>query len=107
MPGWIQHPITYELIPREEYVRPKEVAHSVFGDIESFVSPIDGEVITGRAGLKKHMRKHNVVNSAEYSPEFLNKKREEREFRLNGGRTKDEIRSDKMAMYQALTDAGL
>lgn len=38
---------------------------AVMGDLESFVSPIDGTVVSGRAGLREHCRKHHVVPTAE------------------------------------------
>ena len=37
----------------------------VHGDLPDFVSPIDGSVVSGRAGLREHCRKHNVVPTAE------------------------------------------
>lgn len=38
---------------------------TVMGDLESFVSPIDGSVVSGRAGLREHCKKHGVVPTAE------------------------------------------
>lgn len=38
---------------------------AVRGDIPDFVSPIDGSVVSGRAGLREHCLKHNVVPTAE------------------------------------------
>lgn len=37
----------------------------VRGDIPDFVSPIDGTVVSGRAGLREHCRKHDVVPTEE------------------------------------------
>lgn len=37
------------------------------GDLEPFVSPIDGSVITGRAALREHNKRHNVTNVADYN----------------------------------------
>lgn len=64
--SWIQCPNTGKLIPREEYVRPKGPSHAVHGDIQAFVSPIDGEVISDRKQYREHCKKHNVVNTAEF-----------------------------------------
>jgi hypothetical protein len=76
---WIQNPLPpYNLIPRDEYVRPKELRHAIFGDIDSFVSPVDGSVITGRKALEEHNRKHGVVNAAEFSVEYCEQKAKER-----------------------------
>ena len=40
-------------------------AHTVMGDIPDFVSPIDGSVVSGRAGLREHCKRHDVVPTAE------------------------------------------
>ena len=52
--------------------------HAVHGDIESFRSPIDGSVISDRKQYREHMEKHGVVPSAEFSPEYYQRKAEER-----------------------------
>ena len=38
---------------------------TVMGDLDSFVSPIDGSVVRGRAGLREHCKKHHVVPTAD------------------------------------------
>jgi hypothetical protein len=35
-------------------------------DIEPFVSPVDGKVITGRRALREHNKRHNVTNAADF-----------------------------------------
>jgi len=79
MPGWIQCPETGKLIPREQYVRPKETTHHIMEDIKPFVSPITREVISTRPQLERHNKQHGVTNSADYSPEFKMKVRATRE----------------------------
>lgn len=37
----------------------------VAGDLPDFVSPIDGSVVKGRAGLREHCKRHNVVPTAD------------------------------------------
>lgn len=39
-------------------------------DIEPFVSPVDGRVITGRRALEAHNKRHNVTNVADFSDEW-------------------------------------
>ena len=39
--------------------------HAVMGDIPDFVSPIDGSVVRGRAGMREHCKKHHVVPTAD------------------------------------------
>lgn len=40
-------------------------APAIRGDIPDFVSSIDGSLVSGRAGLREHCRKHNVVPTAD------------------------------------------
>jgi len=40
-------------------------APTIRGDIPDFVSPIDGSVVSGRAGLREHCRRHSVVPTEE------------------------------------------
>ena len=35
----------------------------VIGDQPDFVSPLDGKVYSGRAGMRDHCARHNVVNN--------------------------------------------
>ena len=39
--------------------------HAVMGDLPDFVSPIDGTLVSGRAGLREHCKRHDVVPTAE------------------------------------------
>jgi hypothetical protein len=71
MASWIQHPITGELVPRNEYVRPcVNGTAAVHGDLESFLSPIDRSVITDRRQLREHNKRHGVTNSADYGDNY-------------------------------------
>jgi len=83
--SYVQHPETGKLIPREEYVRPSNTEYpSVHGQIETFVSPIDGSVISDRSHLREHNKKHGVTDSRDYSPEFMAKRSAARESELKG-----------------------
>ena len=44
---------------------PTEATPTIQGDLPDFVSPIDGSVVHGRAGLRDHCARHDVVPSAE------------------------------------------
>lgn len=50
----------------------------VMPDIEPFVSPVDGTVITGRKALREHNRRHGVTNAADFKEHWKSaaKKRE-------------------------------
>lgn len=51
-------------------------------DIQPFVSPVTGEVISSRSTLREHNKRHGVTDSRDYSPEFMQKKQKERHERL-------------------------
>lgn len=38
---------------------------AVLGDIDDFRSPIDGSIVRGRAGIREHCKRHDVVPTAE------------------------------------------
>lgn len=78
MPRFIQHPTTGKLIPAGEYFQQKEKRHFIQGDIDSFVSPIDGSVISDRKQLSEHMKRHGVVQAGEFTPEHYARKAKER-----------------------------
>jgi hypothetical protein len=40
-------------------------APTVMGDLPDFVSPIDNTVVSGRAGMREHCKRHNVVPTAD------------------------------------------
>lgn len=71
----------------------------VIGPMQPFTSPITGEEITSREQLKRHNRAHGVTNSADYSPEWYQKKAKERQAVLNG--TTPEARRERVAAIQA------
>lgn len=77
MARWRQDSKTGKLIPIDDAARAQS-GHFVHGDIESFVSPVDGSVISDRKQLEEHNKRNNVVNAAEFSPEYYAKKAEER-----------------------------
>ena len=39
--------------------------HMISGDLPDFVSPVDGKLYSGRAGLREHNLRNNVVNNSE------------------------------------------
>lgn len=97
---WVQDPKTGKLIPKEEYVREGDYTAYIQGDIESFVSPIDGRVITDRSHLRAHNKEHGVTNSADYSKEFLLKRSRERLDRQAGRTNEDRRERREMIMRE-------
>jgi hypothetical protein len=102
---YIQHPITLKLVPADEYYRPKEASHAVFGDIESFVSPVDGAVITDRKQLREHNERNGVVSYSEYSPEFIEKQKKKREDFFDGKTSREDTLNRKQKIYELMTQA--
>lgn len=100
--SWIQHPITLELIPRDEYVRPKEASHFIHNDLQPFVSPIDGSVISDRRQYRNHCDKHGVRPAAEFPPEHYAKKAKEREAHYKGQSSKEETLKRKQALNEII-----
>ena len=83
---WIQDPETGKLIPKEEYRR-RTVAHDksfVQGDLEPFMSPIDGKMIYSRRQLKEHNKKHGVTDMRDYGPDWFERKAKERQQAITG-----------------------
>lgn len=52
------------VVPRHESVK-KAAGMQIIGEIESFRSPVTGEVISNRRELKNHNRQHEVVDRRE------------------------------------------
>tara|TARA_R100000951_G_scaffold74175_1_gene62504 strand:- start:31 stop:360 length:330 start_codon:yes stop_codon:yes gene_type:complete len=105
MARYIQDPVTHKLVPADNYYRPKTFNHSIHGDIEAFVSPIDQSVISDRNQLREHNKKHNVVSSSEFDQNFLNKQRKERERILRGEHTSQEKLVRKQEIYETIIKA--
>jgi hypothetical protein len=60
--SYIQDPVTFELIPREEYYSREVVnAPMVMADIQPYKSMINGEMITSRSQHRSHLKQHGMV----------------------------------------------
>lgn len=84
--SWTQ--IDGKLIPKEEVeaYRAQKRGESayVMPDIQPFRSTVDGSVISSRRALREHNLKHDVVQRSEFSPEYIQKKVQERQQRMMG-----------------------
>lgn len=58
----------------------REFGVMVMPDIEPFVSPIDQSVVSGRAALREHNKRHGVTNAADYTNEWKQKAAERARF---------------------------
>ena len=68
-----------KLILRDSPVQQDRVnAPMIMKPLESFTSPIDGQVITSRKQLSMHNKQHGVTNSADYNGGYIERKAKER-----------------------------
>lgn len=59
---YIQDPVTFELIPADEYTARREPATPfVMADIQPYRSMQTGEMITSRSRHREHLRQHGLV----------------------------------------------
>jgi hypothetical protein len=67
----------------------------IMGDIPDFVSPIDGRIVHGRAGLRAHNKEHDVTNAADYK-ETWKKAGQERANFYSGGQYDSKRRKEAL-----------
>jgi hypothetical protein len=59
---YIQHPVTFELIPADQYERPSSNAdYHVMPDIQPYQSMIDGSIIHSRSQHRRHLKDHGCI----------------------------------------------
>jgi len=80
----------YSLVPADDAARAAEGQIIVKGKFDAFKSPIDGSEIRTQRQYDDHCRKHNVVPSAEFNKEFVERKQKERERLFKGEHTEAE-----------------
>lgn len=63
---WVYDPETKSMIPKEEFYSNRPTTGVIFmPDLPDFTSPIDGKRYSGRAGMREHCARHDVVPNAE------------------------------------------
>jgi hypothetical protein len=82
--SWVQDPVTGKLIPKEEWNGQRQGGISIQGDLDPFVSPIDGRVISSRSHLRDHNHRHGVTDSRDYSQDFMLKRSDNRIAEMTG-----------------------
>jgi hypothetical protein len=112
MPRWRQsyNPETgkSEFIPLDEQAARRDAEAGgiiVKGKFDPFVSPIDGSRISNQKEYDDHCKRHNVVPSSEFSPEFYARKAKERERFYNREFTDKEKLARKREIYEAIVRA--
>lgn len=81
---WVQDPETGKLVPKEEWHGQRDGGAAILGDIEPFVSPVDGRTISSRSHLRDHNRRHGVTDSRDYSQKFMLDRSEKRIAEMTG-----------------------
>jgi len=109
--SWVWHPITMELVPKSEYVRPNNIrTPMILKGLEEFRSPIDGSVISDRSKLKAHNARHGVTNIADYGDRggsaYFERKAAERESVL-AGNTESARRDRRNEINETLKQHGI
>jgi len=77
----------------------------VHGDIEPFVSPVDGSVISDRKQLREHNSRNGVVSADEYSSDFLERKAKERADHAQGITSSAEKQERRQVIYENMIAA--
>jgi len=108
MARWIQRVnkdgSTY-MEPADESARIRDggvAGAAVHGDIQSFVSPIDGTVISDRKQLREHNKRHNVVNTQEFGTEHWERKAKERADLYEGRRSTQQVQRDREQIHEII-----
>ena len=109
MAKWRQDSKTGKLIPIEEW---NEGVHgrngtsaAVHGDIQSFVSPVDGSVISDRRQLREHNKRNNVTSAEDFSPEYYNREKQKREDFYQGKTSRKETFQRRQELHEIITRA--
>lgn len=98
--SWVQ--VDGKMVPRGEYVPHTESSAMIMKPLDPFVSPVTQELITDRSQLRRHNKKHGITNSADYSPEFLQKRSNARDDEMTGN-TK-QAKSERVALIHQVLD---
>ena len=69
---WIQHPITGDLVPESEYIRPNTTLHSVItDDMNAVLHPCDGQIYTSKSKFRRTTRSHGCTEVGNESMERI------------------------------------
>lgn len=111
MARWIQKydkaTNTSTFIPVDEQAQKRDLAEGkttliIRDNFEPFRSVVDGSLISNHRDLEAHNKRNGVVNTAEFNPEFLERKHKERVARELGVRTKEETLRVKKEIYERI-----
>ena len=74
--------------------------HIIRGKFDTFKSPVDSSLIRNHREYEDHNKRNDVVNSAEYSPEYYAGKAKERQDFFDGKHSKAEMHKRKSEIYE-------
>jgi hypothetical protein len=103
---WVHHPITGKMVPKADFTREKVSFAAIHGDIEAFVSPVDGSIISDRTHLRDHNRRHEVTNVADYGPDWFARRGKEK-YREQQGTTPAQKRERREAINRTMREKGM
>ena len=105
MARWIQNRNPpYNLIPEEEYVPDELMGGMVVGDLPDFRSPVTGEIIRGRAGMRRHMREHNLAHQDDFKQHWKDAGKERADY--FAGKSQKHRREIREALIEAVKRSG-
>ena len=84
--NYVQHPKTGKLVRAEDVDWPRyrfKRSYQIMPDIDPFVSPVDGSVVSSRSTLRAHNDRNDVVNFHEFDGHWEKKAKERADF-MNG-----------------------
>lgn len=114
MARWIQKydkaTNTSRFIPVDEQAKRRDIAEGkttliIRDNFEPFRSIVDGALIASHRDLENHNKRNGVVNTAEFSPEYLERKQAERLRRERGEKTRAESLAAKRELYEKVIRA--
>jgi hypothetical protein len=100
---WNEETGKYEFIAVDGSARRSEQS-AIHGDIQSFVSSVDGTVITDRKQLREHNKRNNVVNTAEFDGHW-ERQEKVRDRHYTGEHTREESFKRKQELYNIMQRA--
>ena len=80
---WVWDEKQGKLVPKGTQKRAPNGAY-IIKALDPFVSPITNELITDRSQLRSHNKEYGVTDSRDYSNEFIQKRRIERDDTMTG-----------------------
>ena len=104
--SWVQNPVTGKMVEKERFQSKNDDFPAIHGDIESFTSPVDGSVISDRAQLRNHNKRHGVTNVQDYGPNWFDRRGREK-YQEQQGTTPQQRRERREAINRTMRERGM